>query len=190
MSDSGPANDSTKAAAVPQASVAAGVTLRPIEPADTPALLAVCVESGLFGPDDTAPLQAMFDAFHADAGHGRADHRALLVEDTGRGRLLGVAYAAPVEMTDRAWNLLLIAVVREHHNRGLGSRLLHAIESSVRAADGRLLLIETSSTPEFVGARAFYAGRGYAHVATIPDCYADGDGKVVFTRRLQPVVPA
>jgi ribosomal protein S18 acetylase RimI-like enzyme len=70
------------------------------------------------------------------------------------------------------------------HRRGIGSRLLLAVEGEVRAADGRLLLIETSDQSSFERTRRFYRKHGYAEVARIPDYFSDGDGKATFIKRM------
>ena len=42
--------------------------------------------------------------------------------------------------------------------------------------------------PAFDGVRRFYAKRGYAECGRVPDFYAEGDGKVIYAKRmLQPV---
>jgi GNAT superfamily N-acetyltransferase len=88
-------------------------------------------------------------------------------------------------MTDRTWHLWWIAVRRDHQSRGLGARLLAACEDGVRAAGGRLLLIETSSLAGYAPTHRFYAKHGYQPPARIPDFYADGDDLLVFPKRLR-----
>jgi ribosomal protein S18 acetylase RimI-like enzyme len=90
-------------------------------------------------------------------------------------------------MTDRTWYLYWIAVAADQQGRGLGGRLLDFVERDIRDQQGRLLLIETSTTPHYAPTRRFYLKKGYAQAATIPDFYADGDGLAVFAKRLAPV---
>jgi ribosomal protein S18 acetylase RimI-like enzyme len=87
-------------------------------------------------------------------------------------------------MTDRTWHLYWIAVLKGQQGRGLGGELLHHVEADVRARGGRLLVIETSSTPHYEPTRRFYLKHGCTQSAVIHDFYADGDGMVVFTARL------
>ncbi len=153
--------------------------IRPISPQDTPGILSVCESTGLFPPDEMTVLQKLFDDFHGKNEHG---HRALL-DDEGD-TPVGIAYFTPKEMTDRTWELLMIMVHADRQGRGIGSRLLRAVEDELRAAGGRMLLIETASVPELEQTRQFYRQRGYAEVAHVPDYYADGVGKVSFTKLL------
>jgi hypothetical protein len=62
--------------------------------------------------------------------------------------------------------------------------LLAFVEADVREQGGRLLIVETSSTPHYEPTRRFYLKYGYTHAATVPDFYSDGDGMAVFTKRL------
>lgn len=97
---------------------------------------------------------------------------------------------APAERTDRSWYLYWIAVGTDQQGRGLGGRLLEFVEDDVRQLSGRLLLIETSSTPHYEPTRRFYRKYDYTLAATIPDYYADGDGMAVFSKRIAPVAGA
>jgi hypothetical protein len=55
--------------------------IRPIVPADTPALVALSGSSGLFRPDELDAVQGMLDEYHAsNAANG---HRILAYEDGG-----------------------------------------------------------------------------------------------------------
>jgi ribosomal protein S18 acetylase RimI-like enzyme len=158
--------------------------LRPAAPADTDAIVALTAATGFFKPLELDTLRMVLEDYHA--GTAAAGHRAFVWEE-GR-QLLGYVYHAPEEMTDRTWYLYWIAVAKDRQGRGLGRQLLEFVERDVRDLDGRLLLVETSSTPHYEPTRRFYRKSGYAVVATIPDYYADGDGMVVFSKRLVPVV--
>jgi ribosomal protein S18 acetylase RimI-like enzyme len=153
--------------------------LRPAAPADSPALVEIAAATAVFKPHELVALQEVLDDYHAaNSGYG---HRAVVWDAGGVG---GFAYFAPTAMTDRTWELWWIAVAPAGQGRGLGGTLLGHAEAEARAAGGRLLLIETSSTPPYVPTRGFYLRHGYALAAQIPDFYADGDDKVIFSKRL------
>jgi hypothetical protein len=61
------------------------------------------------------------------------------------------------------------------------------VEAEVQALGGRLLLVETSSTPAYAAARWFYESSGYRCEATIHDFYALGDDLVIFSKDLGQV---
>ena len=125
-----------------------------------------------------------------DQFHGRPsslEYRVEVWADDASDRPVGAVYYRSDAMTDRKWDLWMIAVAPDHQGRGIGSELLRFAETHVRTSGGRLLLIETSSLAKFDKSRAFYAKRGYAQVARIPDFYTDGDSKVIYAKRVSPV---
>ena len=154
--------------------------IRPIVPADTPALVALSGSSGLFKPDELDAVRGMLDEYHAT--HAANDHHIIAYEDGGGP--VGLAYFAPKVFTDRVWELMMIAVDGPRQRQGVGSEMLRAVEEAVRGRNGRLLLIETSDKSGFERTRLFYRKHGYAEVARIPDYFADGDGKASFVKRL------
>jgi ribosomal protein S18 acetylase RimI-like enzyme len=66
----------------------------------------------------------------------------------------------------------------------VGSKLLHHAEEDIRRANGRLLLIETSSLPHYDLTRKFYYKQGYELAGVLKDYYSDGDDMVVFRKRM------
>ncbi|PWS35576.1 GNAT family N-acetyltransferase [Falsiroseomonas bella] len=147
--------------------------VRPVVTGDLPALRAVIAATGLFPAEMLEGMAAPFLA-------GEAEEVWL----TAAGGA-AVAYVAPERMTQGSWNLLLIAVHPGHQRRGLGAALVAAVEAEVIARGGRLLLVETSSLPDFDGTRAFYRRQGYEQEARIRDFYQAGEDKVVFRKLLR-----
>lgn len=154
--------------------------LRPSLPADSRALIALAEATGVFKPIEIQALGEVLADYHArerESGHRCAT--ACLAGDP-----IGFVYWAPAPMTDRTWHLWWIAVRRDLHARGIGARLLALCEAEVRAAGGRLLLIETSSLPGYAPTHRFYQRHGYDAHSTVSDFYADGDDLLVFRKRL------
>ncbi len=127
--------------------------LRPAVPADTPALVALAVATELFLPDEVGPLREMLDDLHA--GRSGAEHRVEVWVDEPTEPPVGVVYFGPNDMTDRTWDLLWIAVSPDRQGQGIGGELVRFTESHIRAASGRLLVIDTSSLPSLVQANAY-----------------------------------
>ncbi len=154
--------------------------IRPTVPADTPALVALTEGTGVFKPHDIETLREVLDDYHAESQ--AEGHRCVTFEESGRP--IGFAYYAPAPLTDRTWHLWWIAVSRQIQAKGVGSRLLRHVEDDVRAAGGRLLVIETSSTPPYELTRRFYRKQGYDPPVVLRDFYADGDDICFFLKRL------
>jgi ribosomal protein S18 acetylase RimI-like enzyme len=155
--------------------------IRPTSPDETPKLLEIAQETGVFKPLEIVALREVLDDYHALM---RAQgHRAITCERDDR--VIGFAYYAPAAMTDRTWYLYWIAVEKVTQARGVGSALLRHAEEEIRRAQGRLLLIETSSLAHYEPTRLFYVKHAYEPACVLSDYYADGDDMIVFRKRLQ-----
>ncbi|MGN9811631.1 N-acetyltransferase family protein [Micromonospora sp. BQ11] len=154
--------------------------IRTITPDDASSIVNLAVAAELFPPEESGIVQQMmadYFATKADSGH------ACLVDEHD-GQLIAVAYYEPLPATDRTWELTMIGVERSHHRHGLGTRLLQAVETDLQARGQRLLLVETSATPAFDRARAFYLSCGYDEEARVRDYYETGDDMVLFRKAL------
>lgn len=153
--------------------------IRPFEPSDREAVLATVRAAELLPDEGVAEVAGELDAQIA----GEPGAGEWLVDRVASG-VAGVAFFAPERMTDRTWNLLMLAVHPDHQGQGRGSALVRAVERDLRSRGARLLVIETSGVPDFAGQRQFYTHLGYAQQGWVEDFYADGDAKVMFAKPL------
>ncbi len=100
------------------------------------------------------------------------------------GRVVGYASYGEIPCTVGSYDLYWVAVDRSEQRKGYGHLLVEIVEDRLRARQGRKVYIETSSKPLYDPTRAFYDHCGYRAVATFPDFYAPGDGKVVYEKSL------
>lgn len=107
-----------------------------------------------------------------------------LVAEDGSG-ILGYISYGPTPLTEGTWDLYWEAVAQEIRGQGIGSALMQAAEEEIRKAEGRLALIETSSTPAYEKTRRFHLGLGYEIIARIPDFYSPEDDKIILQKRLR-----
>lgn len=135
--------------------------------------------TGVFRESEVAIALEVFDGAVAHPG---IDYTALGAYDGDR--LVGFTAFGPTPGTVGTWDLYWIVVDPEAQRLGVGRRLMAASERAIAAADGRLVVVETSSRPDYAPTRAFYERLGYDRAASIPDYYATGDGLVVFTKQL------
>lgn len=154
--------------------------IRPTIPEDTPALVELTRQTGVFKPHEIVALDEVLSDYHA--GNIEEDHVA--VTDERHGQIVGYAYYAPASMTDRSWYLYWIAVSPNTQARGVGGSLLRHAEQDIKQRGGRILFIETSSLPHYELTRKFYHKHGYEVTGVLKDYYADGDDMVVFRKRL------
>ncbi len=148
-------------------------------PDDTAALIDLANATGLFPPSGLELLRQML----TDSLGRNSDTEPFWITDDDNG-LVGVAYCEPERMTDRTWNLQLIAIHPNRQGQGRGAKLLGYIEQALMMRGGRMLLVETSGLPDFERTRRFYVKCGYEEEACIRDFYATGDDKVVFRKVL------
>jgi ribosomal protein S18 acetylase RimI-like enzyme len=150
--------------------------VRDIRSSDIPALQRVADETGLFPADMLPDMASEFLS-----GDDPSDLWIALEAD---GEVVGFCYAAPEEMADGTWNMLALAVLPSRQKGGVGAALVAELENRLRAQGNRILVVDTSGTPNFEGARAFYRRSGYVEEARIRDFWAKGDDKVIFWKSL------
>ena len=90
----------------------------------------------------------------------------------------------PTPGTDRTYDLYWIAVDPALQGAGGGTVLLAEVERVLAGAGARMLVVETSSRPEYAATRGFYSRRGCVEAARVRAFYAPGDDRVIFTKRL------
>ncbi|NUQ21909.1 MAG: GNAT family N-acetyltransferase [Gemmatimonadaceae bacterium] len=110
---------------------------------------------------------------------------AFLGAVTPEDQLVGYACFGPTPETDRTYDLYWIAVDPLAQGTGGGTRLLTEVERRLQGLNARMLVVETSSRSEYAPTRAFYARRGYVEAVRVPDFYAPGDDRIIFTKRFQ-----
>jgi len=100
---------------------------------------------------------------------------------------LGYTCHGPRDLAKGAYDLYWIATAPAARHKGVGRALIAHLEEEVICSGGRLILVETSSTPAYQPTREFYISCGYHWEATIRDLYAEGDDLVIFSKHLHPL---
>ena len=153
-----------------------------MSPNESAALVSLAASTGIFNPHEAeALLGEVLEELHA--GRLGVGHQAHAWASTVTSPAEGWVYFAPTSNAEGVWDLWWIGVAPDCQRRGIGDALLRFVESHVVAAEGRLLLIETSSLPAFDQVRRFYANRGYEECGRVPDFYGVGEAKVIYFKR-------
>lgn len=100
------------------------------------------------------------------------------------GGLMGYACFGPAPATDGTYDLYWLAVDPAAQGRGVGRALVRWVERELERRGARLLVVETSSRPDYSHTREFYARGGYIETARVRDFYAPADDRIILTTRL------
>lgn len=169
------------AAPVAPAAAAGSIRVREATPDDRAGIYDILMTSQIFGQSDAECVDEMFTETWAKP---RADgYRWLCCVDES-GRNLGFTCYGVESLTQDTWDLFWICVRPEARGRGVGRALMEETVLRAQRDNGRVMVIYTSSTAHYAPARKLYTGAGFAHIATVPDYYSDGDSLHIYWRRL------
>lgn len=148
---------------------------------DRAAIQAIVSRVGNFRDDEIAVALEL-----VDLGLSKEDASGylFLVAEEGD-EVIGYACFGHAPMTDAVYDLYWIAIDPAHQGRGLGQRLLGAVEAVVRERGGRMLLVETESGGGYEATRRFYERAGLGEIARISDYYRRGADKVIYARAIE-----
>ncbi|MBI4620311.1 MAG: GNAT family N-acetyltransferase [Desulfobacterales bacterium] len=90
----------------------------------------------------------------------------------------------PIPMTQDRYDLYWIAVDKTASRQGVGGKLLKFMEANLLKKGAGRVYVDTSSTPPYKAARAFYGKHGYRLVCVLDDFYRKGDHKMIFMKEL------
>ncbi len=164
------------------------IRLGSLRPRDRARVAELLESTAVFSAEEIDVALQLFDASVADRGDAGADdaHEADY-EFTGafeRDRLVGYACSGPTPGTEGTFDLYWLAVDAAAQGKGIGTTLVREVERELRDRGARMLLVETSSRPDYSNTRAFYARCGYTEAARIRDFYAPADDRIMLTTRL------
>jgi ribosomal protein S18 acetylase RimI-like enzyme len=159
-----------------------------LRPHDRERIAELLVSTKVFSREEVAVALELFDlGVTEQSSVGADDAQVPDYEFTGAfdgERVLGYACAGATPATDGTFDLYWLAVDPAAQGKGVGRALVREVERDLRSRGARLLLVETSSRPDYENTRAFYARCGYTEAARIRDFYAPADDRIMLTTRL------
>jgi ribosomal protein S18 acetylase RimI-like enzyme len=147
---------------------------------DKPALMQILRHTPEFKPYEVEVAEEVIDSYLHDP---ESSGYHALVADSGS-EVAGYICYGQTPCTTGTWDIYWVAVAGDKRGQGIGSALTKTAEDAIGKAQGRLILIETSSSTVYENTRRFYLGQGYELVARIPDFYAPGDDLLIMQKRL------
>lgn len=164
--------------------VSGKVTVAPLTRANRDRVAEILKSSQLFRDDEVDVALELFDLSVGNESETKEQDYTFVGAYADDSTLTGFACYGPTPDTDRTYDLYWIAVDQEAQGLGSGTILLTEVERRLQEMEARMVVVETSSRPDYEGTRNFYLRRGYAAAATVKDFYAPSDGRVIFTKRL------
>ncbi len=145
-----------------------------------PRVEAILGATGAFSEEEVDVALELFDDAFGAAPSGDYEFRGVY-----RGEeLAGYACFGAAPGTVGTYDLYWIATDPALHGAGYGRALLSGVERALTERGARLVVAETSSRDSYAATRGFYARCGYEAAATVADFYAPGDGRVLYTKRV------
>ena len=147
---------------------------------DKPIIMRILHTTPEFTPTEVVVAEEVIDSYlHAPTGSGYH----ILVAEVDL-TVVGYICYGPTPLTEGTWDIYWMAVDPDRQGQGIGSALMAFAEGKIKEAHGRLVLIETSSTPKYEKTRRFHQSQGYGIICRIPNFYAPGDDKIIFQKQL------
>jgi GNAT superfamily N-acetyltransferase len=144
-------------------------------------LLKILENTPEFKPSEIVVAKEVLDSCLRD--NKNPGYFILVAEDNAE--IVGYICYGPAPLTDGSWDIYWEAVSRRKRGLGIGSTLIKAAEKEIRKSRGRLLFVETSSTPAYSKTREFYLHHGYDEIACVSDFYEPGDDKLILQKRFK-----
>jgi ribosomal protein S18 acetylase RimI-like enzyme len=153
--------------------------IRSMDSSDKPAVMRILHNTPEFTPQEVDLAEEVIDDYLEDTvGSGYW----CLVADMEPG-IGGYVIYGTVPITDNVWELYWFAVDGSIRGQGIGRKIWEAAENNMWEAGARIMVLETSSKPEYDRTNLFYIRAGYKVVGRIKDFYMIGDDQITYEKR-------
>lgn len=153
----------------------------PPQPGERDAIRAITANAGVFDAEEVETALELFD----DYVRGPQCGYNFLSEYDPAGRMRGYACWGPASLSRGAADLYWICTDPRAQGQGVGAALFGAVVEAVRAAGRWLIMIWTSSQPDYAPARRFYERMGCTLSLQLKDYYARGDDLCIYSLTLE-----
>jgi ribosomal protein S18 acetylase RimI-like enzyme len=158
------------------------VFIRKAAEGDRQAILAITRAVGVFTAEDVDCVDELLETYLHEANQ---QEYYFLVACDEPDQVRGYTAYGPTPLTLGTYDMYWLAVTPEAQGRGLAKLLFLAAETELVAAGARLIVLETSGTPEYAPARGMYERLGYEGRTAVPDFYRPGDDLMIFHKHLR-----
>ena len=99
-------------------------------------------------------------------------------------KILGYICYGTASLCVGTYDIYYIAVDPDNFRSGVGKLMMKAAEEDIKKKKGRMILLETSSSEDYLNTRNFYHNIGYKEISIIKDYYKNGEDKITYQKRL------
>lgn len=150
-----------------------------MEKSDRETVLDIIYKTEMFTSEEIKVAEELIDVYLNDSQ--QKDYNIIVIEDEKR-QVVGYLCYGPSPLTQGTYDLYWMAVCPIEQGHGYGKQLVKWLEEKVKEANGRLIIIETSSQPKYEPTRQFYLRLAYEEVARIADFYKTGDDRIIYVK--------
>ncbi len=147
---------------------------------DRNTIIRITENTGYFRPDEIEVACEVLDDALLKGAEGH--YQSFTAESDGKA--VGWICFGPTPCTLGTFDIYWIVVDPASQRMGIGSSLLKQAETLIASGGGRMSVIETSGKGLYDSTRGFYNKLGYSEQARIAGFYADGDDKIIYTRKI------
>ena len=147
---------------------------------DKPAVINILKNVPQFLPDEVVVAEEVLDCYFDDPSAG---YFTLVAESDYA--IAGYVTFGETPLTESTWDIYWNAISPRHQKKGIGGVLMAEAEKEIIRKNGRMIMAETSSKPDYDNTHRFYLSQGYRLAARIADFYAPGDDIMFFQKLLR-----
>ena len=155
--------------------------IRPFVASDREPLRAILQATGVFRKEEVEIAVELIDL--ASEEPTQTDYVLNSYADDD-GTVRGYYCIGPTPGTASTYDLYWIAVDPGVQKSGIGTLLMKHCEELISSKGGKLIIVETSSLPQYTPTHRFYRRHKYESASRIRDYYGPGDDLMVFTKHL------
>ncbi|MDM7985792.1 MAG: GNAT family N-acetyltransferase [Smithella sp.] len=152
-----------------------------IKSSDVEAIAGLVESSGFFS-DEEIEIAIQLAEEKLDQKEA-SSYRFLFAENDHR--VLGYTCYGLIPATAFSYDIYWIVVANDLQGQGLGKLLMVQTEKLIEASYGRQIYAETSSRDQYKPTHKFYEACGYRQEAFLKNFYAEGDGKIIYSKVLK-----
>jgi ribosomal protein S18 acetylase RimI-like enzyme len=146
---------------------------------DNSAVITILNATPEFNTMDLATAIEVIEDYLQDPEH--SGYHTLVAEIDSK--VVGYVCYGHNNMTESTWDMYWVAVDRQIQGQGIGRQLMTTAENNIWAAGGKLIVLETSSTPIYDRTNRFHLSLGYKMICRIKDFYSPGDDQIIYEKR-------